>query len=556
MRKSTSAGFAFLIYCVAFADTNVGGGYYNDHVWSLAQSPYLVTQDVVLFPGYRLTIEPGVTVRFADNTGLTIRGELSAAGTAADSIVFTSGGSGTWTGITIANSQGGKGALGFVKVSHASSAINVECCGGGGPLTVTHSRFFTNDCVSSSYAGWAMTFDSCVFENNATVFTSADKIITNSIFRNNGYGLNATERVSVSNCVFTGHSQVALYGGRGTVRNAIIINNHIGIKGFFEGFAVEKSTIADNDTGIILSNYDGGSQPITDNNIMNRIMNVVNTGPYNVEIRYNWWGTCDTNKIHAKIFDGFDDPHLGLVLQPIYMDSIGKNPSVLTIAPSGNDSSTVRDTATGTAVTIHTGGAVSGRLAVCKGQYTSVDSNSTLVKSIDIAPTSDLTAMLDTAKLTLYYGDKDFSGLSQGDFQIYWLHDTVWQNVGGIVDTGAKTVTANITHFSTYGIVAAKNTATAAIRHETPLKTALYTGRPMSGAGQKLAYSIKKAGVVNIEIYDILGCLVSVLERRMHEPGFYQCPVNSGNARLPAGFYFVRMQTADIMLTSPLTIVR
>jgi hypothetical protein len=44
--------------------TNVSGGIYSNTVWTLANSPYIVTDTVVVFPGVTLTIQPGVTVKF------------------------------------------------------------------------------------------------------------------------------------------------------------------------------------------------------------------------------------------------------------------------------------------------------------------------------------------------------------------------------------------------------------------------------------------------------------------------------------------------------------
>jgi len=74
------------------ADTAVSGGQFADTVWTLAQSPYHVTGNVTLFPGYTLAIQPGVSVRFDDNTSLIVRGSLVAQGlmTAALAIVIAS----------------------------------------------------------------------------------------------------------------------------------------------------------------------------------------------------------------------------------------------------------------------------------------------------------------------------------------------------------------------------------------------------------------------------------------------------------------------------------
>ncbi len=76
---------------------DVGGPVVSDTTWTLAGSPYAVNQSIVIGAGARLTIEPGVEVRFAPNTAITVGsdqfgpGELVAIGTPADPIRFTSG---------------------------------------------------------------------------------------------------------------------------------------------------------------------------------------------------------------------------------------------------------------------------------------------------------------------------------------------------------------------------------------------------------------------------------------------------------------------------------
>jgi hypothetical protein len=73
------------------AATNVSGPIVTDEVWTLAQSPYTVTGDVLVQNGAILTIEPGVVVRMDTDKNLLIEaGALSARGNAQSPIVFTS----------------------------------------------------------------------------------------------------------------------------------------------------------------------------------------------------------------------------------------------------------------------------------------------------------------------------------------------------------------------------------------------------------------------------------------------------------------------------------
>jgi hypothetical protein len=80
-----------ILQTIGYVQTNVSGGIYTNTTWTKANSPYIVTDTVVVFPGVTLTIEPGVEVRFEDDKRLEIRqGKLTAIGTVNDSIIFTS----------------------------------------------------------------------------------------------------------------------------------------------------------------------------------------------------------------------------------------------------------------------------------------------------------------------------------------------------------------------------------------------------------------------------------------------------------------------------------
>jgi len=70
--------------------TYVEGEIRQDTVWTLTDSPFIVIRDVVVKPGYTLTIEPGVEVRFGGDFSLVVNGTLNAIGTQEDMIKFTS----------------------------------------------------------------------------------------------------------------------------------------------------------------------------------------------------------------------------------------------------------------------------------------------------------------------------------------------------------------------------------------------------------------------------------------------------------------------------------
>ena len=115
----------FILTHPGFAETYVSGDVTSNATWTLAGSPYIITGDITVYHTSRssgeyfrkLTIEPGVEVRFDPGTGLYIGkdysgsygyyGALDAQGTEIAPIVFTSNAaipsSGDWKGIYFSN---------------------------------------------------------------------------------------------------------------------------------------------------------------------------------------------------------------------------------------------------------------------------------------------------------------------------------------------------------------------------------------------------------------------------------------------------------------------
>jgi hypothetical protein len=72
------------------AQTIVGGLISGNVTWSLAGSPYIVTNNTLISSGSKLTIDPGVVLKFDSGKALQVRGTLVAKGTSSAGIVFTS----------------------------------------------------------------------------------------------------------------------------------------------------------------------------------------------------------------------------------------------------------------------------------------------------------------------------------------------------------------------------------------------------------------------------------------------------------------------------------
>ena len=87
---TVAALIALLSVSLAYGETEVSGD--QAGTWTLANSPYIVTGWVNVLSGQTLTIQPGVTVKFNENQGVSIYGVLIADGTSSQKITFTSNG--------------------------------------------------------------------------------------------------------------------------------------------------------------------------------------------------------------------------------------------------------------------------------------------------------------------------------------------------------------------------------------------------------------------------------------------------------------------------------
>ena len=103
--------------------TKVKGHITSDTKWTLANSPYEVTEDVIVDQGVVLTIEPGVIIRFRNDTDLVIRGGLIAKGKPSYPIIFTSSGKqlpGSWGGVSFESTAiDGQCILEYCEISYA-----------------------------------------------------------------------------------------------------------------------------------------------------------------------------------------------------------------------------------------------------------------------------------------------------------------------------------------------------------------------------------------------------------------------------------------------------
>jgi len=138
-----------------FGQTDVSGVISSNTTWTLANSPYIVTGNILVNEGITLTIEPGVIVKFDSDTYIKMEGTLTAVGTINSYITFQSNASSPdksdWEGIRIRSTGGSTidgsqnyssgSQLKYVKIKHADRGLYIHDTG----FHLSYSELSTNN---------------------------------------------------------------------------------------------------------------------------------------------------------------------------------------------------------------------------------------------------------------------------------------------------------------------------------------------------------------------------------------------------------------------------
>lgn len=177
--------------------TEIGGSISG--ILSRENSPYLVTETLIVESGATLEIAAGVRFRFADSTMLVVKGQLQALGTDSRVIEFVADNQ-SWFGVKFVDTDG-RSQLSFCTVSGVR--FDVADSLRNSAIEVLNSEF---------------TMQNCIVGDNSTVlgggfFASRSEVtIANNIFRDNrsenfgaGILLEACEAVVLNNTIFSNY---------------------------------------------------------------------------------------------------------------------------------------------------------------------------------------------------------------------------------------------------------------------------------------------------------------------------------------------------------------
>lgn len=116
--------FLILYNSISYPATQIPGGTISkDSTWTLASSPFIIKGDLTISSAGKLTIQPGVVVKFESNRRIFSTGILTARGSATDKIVFTSSKDNSYGGSTDGTGSPLKGDWGYIQISNSGSVL-------------------------------------------------------------------------------------------------------------------------------------------------------------------------------------------------------------------------------------------------------------------------------------------------------------------------------------------------------------------------------------------------------------------------------------------------
>lgn len=359
-----------------FAQTNFSGGIFSNTTWTVANSPYIITGSVVVFPNVTLTIQPGVVVKFEEKSYNTseqiffeVRGKLHAKGTSSQPISFipkTPPSLGTdyiWQGISVKTALGGSIEMDYFTLNNSFYGIYYddvlldtltfnECKFNNNSYTLSfNTNFVLNKCEfnnnatvnSLMYVYGSVRAKDCIYKNNyfcmATVlngvslenctfentigscFVQISGTFKNCTFKNNNTVFREIGTIEIDSCTFL-NNEIAIDGSSdGIIRNSTFKNNNLALS-VGANSIVENNDISNNSVGLALIGKftNGMVLPFIKENTIcfNTLYNLENKSDYNLGLENNCFCLKDSLSIDQKIYDGYDDITRGLINFAVY----------------------------------------------------------------------------------------------------------------------------------------------------------------------------------------------------------------------------------------------
>jgi hypothetical protein len=291
--------------------TYVEGMITKDTVWTLVDSPFIVSKDVTVAPAVTLTIEPGVTVKFGGNFSLFVAGRLQAVGTANQKITFTSNynesSAGDWIALEFTSAT--QSTLTYCVLEYAVDAIKME----NSNVEVKNSeiRFSQENGVTalnstlriqdSTISDSSMSGIELASGNQATIVNSTIKANKDGLMLSGAITqtINITQNKVQSNTYSGITLNLTDYSGVSILNNSVSANKNGFLVSSQAATQITNNSISYNEVGVL---YSQGSHTAHWNDLYENelAMDVVWGVPIYVNAEYNYWGH-ETGPLHVTL---------------------------------------------------------------------------------------------------------------------------------------------------------------------------------------------------------------------------------------------------------------
>jgi hypothetical protein len=298
----SSLGVGYRTLPLAHA-TYVEGPITRDTIWTLVDSPFILSNDVTVSPTATLTIEPGVEVRFGGEFSIIVNGQIIADGTDDKTILFTTNDPtqhAFWNTITITGSQ--QSLFSNCIIEFASNGTTLD----GGNVNIQKSTFRSNlENGIAFHSGTIAIQDSNFVDNmgNAVAIDGNGQVdIRSNVIQSNKNGLLLTSQASGNIFVFqnniSNNTEAGVAIETNTFANTVITENNVFSNGFGFSIMANASTyltrnyVANNTVGFYYAGQ--GNHVVEFNDIFDNVvgMNVESSqgGTQFVNATHNFWG--------------------------------------------------------------------------------------------------------------------------------------------------------------------------------------------------------------------------------------------------------------------------
>jgi len=280
--------------------TYVEGSITQDTVWTLVDSPFVVSKNVTVYPNVTLTIEPEVKVRFGGNFSMIVEGRLVAKGTNDRVITFTSNSyepeAGDWGTINFTGTQ--SSLLAHCVIEYGKNGIMIE----NGALNIQKSLVKLNSENGIMITnGYVEVKDNQIVNNTMSgiYIAGGNQVnVQNNNITSNGDGVtvtgNSTKEITIHQNEILLNEQSGILLEANALDNTVILNNALSENSY--GFYVSTNTstyitrnyISNNTVGIF---YEiGNDHKAYFNNIYDNSLGMNVSSCAVVNATYNYWG--------------------------------------------------------------------------------------------------------------------------------------------------------------------------------------------------------------------------------------------------------------------------